>query len=81
MFFTAPWCTGCKTLKPHVEKLKDRLEVEYIDVEEYPEAVEEYGIANLPTLYFVQDGELVKHRTGASDSIIRDLILFAKDAP
>lgn len=77
MFFTAPWCAGCKTLKPHVEKLKDRFEVEYIDVEEQPQAAEAYGITNLPTVFFVRDGELVQHKTGASESMIKELIRFA----
>ena len=79
MFFTAPWCASCKTLKPHLEKLKDRIEIEYVDVEAYPQAAEEYGITNLPTLFFVHDGELVKHRTGSSEAIIKDVIHFAEE--
>ncbi len=79
MMFTAPWCAGCKTLKPHLEKLQGKIEVEYIDVEEQPGAAEEYGISNLPTLFFVHDGELVKHRTGVSETVIKDLISFAEE--
>ncbi len=68
MFFTAPWCSGCKTLKPQVEKMVKGtdVEVEYIDVEERPQDAESYGVTNLPTLFFVEDGQLVAHRTGAS---------------
>jgi thioredoxin 1 len=79
MMFTAPWCAGCKTLKPHLEKLRSKIEIEYIDVEAQPGAAEEYGISNLPTLFFVNDGELVKHRTGSSEAIIRDVMLFAEE--
>lgn len=79
VFFTAPWCAGCKTLKPHVEKLRGKLEIEYVDVEQHPDEAEAYGVSNLPTLFFVHDGELVKHRTGASETVIRDLILFANE--
>ncbi len=78
MFFTAPWCQGCKTLKPFTEKVKGQVEVEYIDVEERPQAAEEYGITNLPTLYFVHDGELVHHFTGASERIVKEIQRFAE---
>lgn len=77
--FTAPWCAGCKTLKPYLEKLRSKIEIEYIDVEAQPQAAEAYGISNLPTLFFVHDGQLVKHRTGASEAIIRDVIHFAEE--
>ncbi len=68
MFFTASWCAGCKTLKPQLEKLVEgkKIEVEYIDVEKRPQEAESYGVTNLPTLFFVQDGELIAHKTGAS---------------
>jgi thioredoxin 1 len=79
MMFTAPWCAGCKSLKPLLEKLKGKIEIEYIDVEEQPQAIDEYGISNLPTLFFVHDGELVKHRTGSSDAVIWDVISFAEE--
>ncbi len=78
MFFTAPWCAGCKTLKPFTEKVKEQVEVEYIDVEQQPGAAEEYGITNLPTLFFVRDGELVQHKTGASESMIKEIQRFAE---
>lgn len=77
IMFTAPWCPGCKSLKPHLEQQRDKIEIEYIDIEQQPQAAEEYGVSNLPTLFFVHDGELVKHRTGASEAVIRDVKLFA----
>lgn len=77
IMFTAPWCSGCKSIKPHLEQQRDKIEIEYIDIEQQPQAVEEYGVSNLPTLLFVHDGELVKHRTGASEAVIRDVKLFA----
>ena len=79
LFFTAPWCAGCKTLKPHLEKLHGKVEVETIDVEQQPDEAAAYGVVNLPTLFFIHDDELVKHRSGASEMIIRDLLAFAQE--
>lgn len=72
MFFTAPWCSGCKSLKPMLYKLiegKD-IEVEEIDVEERGEEASSYGVTNLPTLFFVHDEELVSHKTGNSPATL-----------
>ncbi len=79
MFFTAPWCAGCKTLKPHLDKLKNKVEIETIDVDEFPQAAEEYGISNLPTLFFIHDGELVHHRTGSSEATIKEVYHFVEE--
>ncbi len=81
MFFTAPWCSGCKTLKPQVEKLVagTSVEVEYIDVEERGEEASGYGVTNLPTLFFVEDGEFVKARTGSSEATISAVRRFAEE--
>ncbi len=73
MFFTAPWCAGCKTLKPQVDKMTagTGIEVEYIDVDEVPQVAESYGVTNLPTLFFIQDEQLVSHKTGSSQSTLQ----------
>jgi thiol-disulfide isomerase/thioredoxin len=73
LFFTAPWCAGCKTLKPQLEKLTEGsgILVEEIDVEERGAEAEGYGVTNLPTLFFVLDEELVGFRTGASQAVLQ----------
>ncbi len=72
MFFTAPWCSGCKTLKPQLYQIVKGTDVvvEEIDVEQRGEEASSYGVSALPTLFFVQDEELVAHRTGASEATV-----------
>lgn len=79
LFFTAPWCPGCKTLKPHLAKLQGKVEIEEINVDERPAEAESCGVTNLPTLFFVQDGELVRHRTGASEAVLKEIYRFVEE--
>ncbi len=81
MFFTAPWCSGCKILKPHLEKIKTIIEVEEINVEEKPNEAESYGVNSLPALFFVHDEVLVGHRIGASEATIKEIYHFVEDLP
>ena len=80
LFFTAPWCSGCKSLKPKLYQLTEGrgIEVEEIDVEERPQEAEGYGITSLPTLFFVQDEELVNHKTGASLATVQYIRHFVE---
>ncbi len=72
LFFTAPWCAGCKTLKPQLYQIVrgTGVEVEEIDVEARGEEAASYGVYSLPTLYFIEDDVLVSHRTGSSPATV-----------
>lgn len=62
--FSAAWCGPCKALAPIVDELSGeydgRVAVGKIDIEESPEATENYGIRSVPTILFFKNGELVK---------------------
>lgn len=65
--FTAPWCTPCRQLAPHMaEAAKRRPETKfvYVDVDKCPWAVVEYGIQSIPQVLLYRDGSYVKHLTG-----------------
>jgi thiol-disulfide isomerase/thioredoxin len=72
LFFTAPWCAGCKSLKPMLYKLVEGtdVQVEEIDVEERGDEASAYGVTNLPTLAFFVDDEFVSHKTGNSPATL-----------
>jgi len=66
--FTADWCPPCKMLAPIVADIarayEGQLRVASIDVDNYPDFQEQYGIMGLPTLLLFQDGEPVKRMVG-----------------
>ncbi len=68
-FFTAPWCSACKALKPNFIKWAEDNNVSYelIDVESDSsiELVEKNKIRNLPTLVFVDaEDNVIGRETG-----------------
>lgn len=60
--FYADWCGPCKMLAPIIEEIKNEmqgfLEVIKINVDEYPEIAEQYGVRSIPTLVYVKNGEV-----------------------
>lgn len=65
---SAEWCFPCKALA----KTLDRLEPQYpnvnfihVDVEESPEIAQEFQIANIPVMIFINgSGEIVNRKVG-----------------
>lgn len=61
--FWAPWCNPCKALAPVIDELSiemtDEVKFAKLNVEEYPEFSERYGIATIPTLLVFKNGEYV----------------------
>tara|TARA_B100001989_G_scaffold233180_1_gene192888 strand:+ start:2809 stop:3147 length:339 start_codon:yes stop_codon:yes gene_type:complete len=57
--FEAKWCGPCKTIKPHIDELKEKypnIEVICIDADENPELCAIYRISKLPTFVFKYTG-------------------------
>jgi thioredoxin 1 len=57
--FSASWCNPCKILS---QTLKDKDNIEEIDVEKNMEMAFKYNVRNVPTLVFLKNGVEV-HRT------------------
>ena len=66
--FWADWCSPCRQLSPIVDELADqyrgRLRVAKVDTDTNPVTPATYGVMNLPSLLFFQDGQLVQQLTG-----------------
>lgn len=54
--FYADWCGPCQMLAPILEKV-DFINVVKVNVDEFPELAQKYGIMSIPTLVFFKDGE------------------------
>jgi len=61
--FTATWCGPCKQLAPIVEGLANdyagTVQVGKVDVDESQGVAAKYGIRSVPTILFIQNGEVV----------------------
>ena len=65
--FFATWCGPCNMLSPVVEQVAKEvpeLTILKIDVDELPALAQRYGVASIPTLLFVKDGEVKNQALG-----------------
>ncbi len=65
----AAWCGPCRLVGPIVDELAgdyaDRIKVGKIDVDAEPEIAAAFGVASIPTLLLVKDGQVVASAIGA----------------
>jgi thioredoxin 1 len=77
--FWAPWCAPCKMIAPVLEeKAKEydgKLIVAKVNTDENAEFAMQYGVMGIPTLLFINDGEVIDRYVGAAPaSLIEDKI-------
>lgn len=67
--FWAEWCGPCKMVGPIIDQIgeeyKDRVVVGKLDVDNNDDTTSKYGIRNIPTVLFLQNGEVVDKLVGA----------------
>ena len=69
LYFSAPWCSPCKTLGPIMEQVSQQVNVKKINVDDSPEMASHYGIRNVPTVISITElgeekGRLVGVQSG-----------------
>lgn len=75
--FSAPWCGGCKTVAPHVQKLSEELDsVQWIkvsaaDLEEFCDDIEVEGF---PSFRVYKEGKLVDEYCGSKPEKVEEFI-------
>ena len=57
LYFSAAWCSPCKTLGPIIESLAGQINYDKIDVDNNQDLSIEYGVRNIPTLILIENGE------------------------
>jgi len=67
--FYADWCMPCLTMSPIVEevsdKLKDHVKFGKVDVGEYKDIAEKFGVNSIPNFILFKDGEQKDQFTGS----------------
>ena len=67
--FWAPWCGPCKLIAPVLEEIAHQhagnLVIAKVNTDENPEWAIHYGVQGIPTLLFVENGEVKDHLVGA----------------
>lgn len=64
--FYADWCGPCQMLSPVIEQLEQEsgIKVIKINVDELPSLARQFRVMSIPTLLFIQNGEVKKREMG-----------------
>jgi thioredoxin 1 len=76
--FWAAWCWPCRAMGPQFDRaaeLRPQYRFAKVDVDEQPALARRFGIASIPTLFVLRDGEPVAAETGviAAEHLARAL--------
>lgn len=75
----ATWCGPCRMLGPIISELAEEYDGKVVvgkcDIEENEDIPMEYGVRNIPTIFFFKGGELVDKFVGAgSKTVLKEKI-------
>lgn len=64
--FYANWCGPCKMLGEVFENIQDEISVDIlkVDVDKFPDIASKYNVFSIPTLYLIENGNILKSHTG-----------------
>ena len=66
--FWAPWCGPCKMMGPILDKvakdMADQVLIGKLNVDDNPQAAQQYGVMSIPTLILFKGGKPVGQVTG-----------------
>ena len=69
--FWAPWCGPCRSMAPIFDKAAQGLEPKArfvkINVDENPEAAQQYGVQGIPALFAFRGGKIAARQSGVAD--------------
>ena len=70
--FFATWCGPCKMLTPIIDKLAEqfdgKVKIVKVDIDESPELAQEYKVMSVPTVIFLENGEVLETLIGVQNN-------------
>ncbi len=72
--FSAPWCNPCHRFTPTVAKIAtqtDDVAFFKVDIEDFQQSAEYFGVTVVPTLMFCYNGKVVHAMQGGNESKLR----------
>lgn len=61
--FYADWCGPCRMLLQVLEKV-DFIDILKVNVDSFPEIAKSFGVMSIPTVFYLNDGDIVDKRIG-----------------
>ncbi len=66
--FWAPWCGPCRQIAPLIDQIgaqfAGRVKVGKVNIDDNPQAAQQYGIHSIPTLLVFKNGEVTERIVG-----------------
>ena len=66
--FWASWCGPCRMIGPILDEIaaeREYIKVCKVNVDEEPDLASRYQVVSIPTLYVIENGEIVNQSLGA----------------
>ena len=64
IYFYGTFCNPCKSFRPAIDNISQYHPVKYVDVDQEPQLVAEYGIRSVPTVVVVENGRIIDKKSG-----------------
>jgi thioredoxin 1 len=64
LYFSASWCSPCRTLGPIMNDVSQQIPVQKVDVDSEFELASQYNVRNVPTVVLLDNGQEVKRFVG-----------------
>jgi thioredoxin 1 len=64
LYFSGKFCGPCRSFTPTMENISRQVVVNFVDVENDPQLVAEYGVQSVPTLVFLKNGQMLDKKVG-----------------